>query len=67
MARVLRRWRTEKVLRSGGTPLTITEVAALSVTWASEPRWQADDTILSRPTSALASGGFLPLAERQAR
>ena len=39
----------KKVLRSGGTPLTITEVAALSVTWASEPRWQADDTILFTP------------------
>ncbi len=39
----------KKVLRSGGTPLTITEVVAL-VTWASEPRWEADDTILFTPT-----------------
>jgi serine/threonine-protein kinase len=39
----------KKVPRRGGTPLTITEAAAL-VTWASEPRWQADDTILFTPT-----------------
>jgi serine/threonine protein kinase len=39
----------KKVLRSGGTPLTITEAAAI-VTWASEPRWEADDTILFTPT-----------------
>ena len=35
-----------KVLRSGGAPVTISDVPGMIPNWTSEPRWEADDTIL---------------------
>jgi serine/threonine protein kinase len=44
-----------KVLRRGGTPLTISDAAGMYST-SSEPRWEADDTIIFTPS--LGAGIF---------
>ena len=56
--------RLMKVLRKGGTPVTVSEVSGV-VTWQSAPKWEVDDTILFTPTVGagiwrVAAGGGTP-------
>ena len=58
--------RLMKVLRKGGTPVTVSEVSGV-VTWQSAPKWEVDDTILFTPTVGagiwrVAAGGGTPTA-----
>src|SRR5688572_26688898 len=60
------RGRLMKVLRNGGTPVTVSEVSG-AVTWQSAPKWEVDDTILFTPTVGagiwrVAAGGGTPTA-----
>ena len=56
----------KKVLLSGGTPQTISDVSA-AMTWQTAPKWEVDDTIFYVPTTGagiwrVAAGGGTPVA-----